>query len=65
MLKKWLVVAVVIILIGVLGIASYQRISAQQTTAQEPAETAVARRGAIFVTIDATGSLAPREEISR
>ena len=65
MSKKWLIVAVVVVLVAVLGFAGYQRISARRAVAETPAEeTAVVRRGTLLVTVGATGSLAPHAEVS-
>ena len=64
MSRRWPVVAAVIALVAALGAISYRRISAQRGTVQEPVETAVVQRGSIFVTIDATGSMAPHSEAS-
>lgn len=61
--KKWLIVAVVVVLVAVLGIAGYQRLSARRATAGTPMETAVVRRDTLLVTVSATGSLVPRAEV--
>jgi len=64
MSKKWWIVVAVVVLIAVLGFVGYQRISARRATAETPVETAVVRRGTLLVTVGATGSLAPRDEVS-
>ncbi len=64
-MKKWLIPLLVITLITVLGFAGYQRISARRAAAAAPAlETAIVRRGDLTVTVDATGSLVPRSEVT-
>jgi HlyD family secretion protein len=61
--KRWWTVAAFATLIAALGVAGCQGIAAQNGESQ-PEETAVARRGTLLVTIDATGNLAPRAEVS-
>ncbi len=60
--KLWNVVLFVI-LIAALGVTGCQGI-ADRNGESQPEETVVARRGTLLVTIDATGSLAPRAEVS-
>ena len=63
--KWWIVIAVVVV--GVLGFAGYQYIGGQREAiaeAQAEMETAVVRRDTLQITVDATGNLAPRAEVS-
>jgi HlyD family secretion protein len=64
MSKRWWVAVAAVVLIAVLGLAGCQRIAPRGAGAGEPTETAVVRRGTLLVTVDATGSLAPRSEAS-
>ncbi len=48
-----------------LGFVGWQSISNQQAVAaEEPAETAIVRRGTLLVTVEGTGSLAPTAEVA-
>jgi HlyD family secretion protein len=60
--RRWIVAAFAA-LIAALAVIGCQGIAARNGESQ-PEETAVARRGTLLVTIDATGSLAPRTEVS-
>ncbi len=62
--KKWWIVIGAVILIAALFFFGYPYLAPQQATAEEPAETAVVRRGTLLVTVEGTGSLAPRSEVS-
>ena len=65
--KKWWIVGAAIVVIGVLGFAGYRYLGSRQQAraeAQAAMETAVVRRDTLRVTLDATGSLAPRDEVS-
>ncbi len=63
--KKWWIVAGVVLVVAGLGFVGWQSISNQQAVAaEEPAETAVVRRGTLLVTVEGTGSLAPTAEVS-
>jgi HlyD family secretion protein len=64
MKNKWWIVAVVAVVIVVLGCFAYPRLAAQRAADDDPGETAVVRRGALVVAVDATGSLAPSAEAS-
>ena len=64
MKRKWWMVAVAVVLAAVLVVAGCQGIAARQAELEKPAETAVVRRGAMLVTVDASGSLAPQSEAS-
>jgi HlyD family secretion protein len=65
--KWWIVVILLIVLVGV-GYAVFrfrQGMSAMQAAMETPAgETAVVERGTLRVTIDASGSLAPNDEVT-
>ncbi len=64
-MKKWLIPLIVTALVAVLGFVGYQRISARRAAATAPAlETAIVQRSDLTVTVEATGSLAPRSEIA-
>ena len=57
--KWWIIIATSVVLIAV-GIVGWRSIAAGKAEAQAPqGETAVVRRGALQVAVDATGSLAP------
>ena len=62
--KKWLIVAVAVVLIAGLGYIGYPYFFSQQAMAEAPAETAAVRRGTLLVTVSATGSLVPHSEVS-
>ena len=62
--KWWIIIAASIVLIAV-GIVGWRSLAAGKADAQAPqGETAVARRGALALTVDATGSLAPHSKVS-
>jgi HlyD family secretion protein len=64
--KKWRIIVATVV-IGGLGFAGWQYVGSQQQArveAQETIETAIVERGTLRVTLDATGSLAPRAEVS-
>ncbi len=63
--KKWWIVAGVVLVVAGLGFVGWQSISNQQAVAaEEPAETAIVRRGTLQVTVAGTGSLAPTAEVA-
>jgi multidrug efflux pump subunit AcrA (membrane-fusion protein) len=63
--KKWWTLAGVVLVVAGLGFVGWQSLSNQQAVAaEEPAETAVVRRGTLLVTVEGTGSLAPSAEVS-
>ena len=62
--KKWWIVGVVVLVVAGLGFVGWQSLSNQQAVAEEPAETAVIRRGTLLVTVEGTGSLAPTAEVT-
>ena len=68
MKKKWWIVAILLIVVAGLGYAAFsfqQRMSAVQAEMEAPAgETAVVERGTMRVTVDASGSLAPDDEVT-
>ena len=68
MKKKWRIVAILLIVVAGIGYAAFgawQRMSAQQAAPEAAAgETAVVERGTLRVTIDASGSLAPDDEVT-
>lgn len=65
MRRKWWIIALVVVLIAGLGYAGYSAWRSRRAAAQGPAEeTAVVERGTLRVTIDGTGSLAPRSDVS-
>ena len=64
MSKKWWIVIVAVVLVAVLIVVGYQTVTAGRAEAQAEIETAVVRRDTLQVTVDATGSLAPRAEVS-
>jgi len=64
MSKKWWIVIVAVVLVAVLIVVGYQTVTARRVEAQAEIETAVVRRDTLQVTVDATGSLAPRAEVS-
>jgi len=59
--KKWWIVTGVVVVVAGLGLTGC---SSQQAVAEEPAETAVVRRGTLLVTVEGTGSLAPTAEVA-
>jgi len=64
MRKKWLIVAVVVALVAVVGLVGYPQLAEPRAADGDQAETAVARRGTLLVTVDATGSVVPGAEVS-
>jgi len=62
--KKWWIVVGAVVLVAALFFFGYPYLVPQQATAEEPAETAIVRRGTLLVTVEGTGSLAPRSEVS-
>jgi len=62
--KWWIIIATSVVLIAV-GIVGWRSLAAGKAEAQAPqGETSVVRRGALAVTVDATGSLAPHSQVS-
>jgi len=62
--KLWIVIATSAVLIAV-GIFGWRSLAAGKAEAQVPqGETAIARRGALTASVDATGSLAPHSQVS-
>ncbi len=62
--KWWIIIATSVVLIAV-GIVGWRSITVGKAEAQVPqGETAIARRGALAVTVDATGSLTPHSRVS-
>jgi HlyD family secretion protein len=68
MKKKWWIVVILLIVVAGVGYAVFsfrQRMSAMQAALEAPAgETAVVERGTLRVTVDASGSLAPDNEVT-
>ncbi len=67
MSKKWWIVVAVVVVVGGLGLIGYQYVAGRQQAiaeAQASMETAVVRRDTLLVTVDATGSLAPNDEVA-
>ena len=62
--KKWWIIIGAVVLVVALGFFGYPYLVPQQATAEEPMETAVVRRGTLLVTVEGTGSLAPRSEVA-
>ena len=62
--KKWWIIIGAVVLVAALVFFGYPYLVPQQATAEEPTETAVVRRGTLLVTVEGTGSLAPRSEVS-
>jgi len=62
--KKSILTVFIVVVIAALGFVGYQQIAAKRAEAETPmTETAVVARGDLVVSIDSTGSLAPRVEI--
>lgn len=62
--KKSILTVFIVVVIASLGFVGYQQIAAKRAAAETPVtETAVVVRGDLAVSIDSTGSLAPRVEI--
>jgi len=68
MKKRWwiaLVAVIVVVCLAYAGISVWQRVSAGRAAAQAVgAETAVVTRGTLQVTVGASGSLSPEDEVS-
>ncbi len=65
MRKKWIVYIVIAALVlGGGGWLISQRQSAQSAGSDQPTETAVVQRGDLIMSVEASGSLAPRVEVS-
>jgi HlyD family secretion protein len=68
MKKKWWIVVILLIVVAGVAYAVFsfqQRISAMQAALEAPAgETAVVERSTLRVTVDASGSLAPSDEVA-
>jgi HlyD family secretion protein len=65
--KKWWIVIGVVVVIAGLGFGGWQFISSRRdmiAEAQASTETAVVRRDTLAVTVEGTGSLAPRGEVA-
>ena len=62
--KKWLIIAVVVVLAAALGFFGYQYLSVRQATAEEPTmQTATVRKGDIIITASGSGNLLPATEV--
>ena len=62
--KWWIIIATSVVLVA-MGVVGWRSLAAGKAEAQAPqGETAVVRRGALAVTVDATGSLAPHSQVS-
>jgi len=64
--KKNILIVFVVVVIAALGFAGYRQIAAKKTAAVESSatETAVVERGDLSLTVDASGSLIPRMDVS-
>lgn len=63
--KKNILIALTVVVIAVIGFMAYRQITAKKAAADAPAtETALVERGDLSMTIDASGSLIPRMDVS-